>query len=69
VYIAKVDASKAQGVHGLEYESEDILVHRVAEQQAMDWIEQGVVENAATLIALQWFGLNKPKILTEWKEG
>jgi ADP-ribose pyrophosphatase len=69
VYIAKVDASKAQGVHGLEYESEDILVHRVAEQQAMDWIEQGVVENAATLIALQWFCLNKHKILTEWKEG
>jgi ADP-ribose pyrophosphatase len=68
VYIAKVDASKAHGVHGLEYESEDILVHRVAEQQAIDWIEQGVVENAATLIALQWFCLNKPQLLTEWKE-
>lgn len=67
VYIAKVDASKAHGVHGLEYESEDILVHRVAEQQAIDWIEQGVVENAATLIALQWFCLNKAKILDEWK--
>jgi len=56
VYIAKVDASKAHGVHGLEYESEDILVHRVAEHnKAIDWIEPRLVENAATLIALQWF--------------
>ncbi|MDP5031966.1 MAG: ADP-ribose diphosphatase [Paraglaciecola sp.] len=68
VFIAKVDASKAHGVHGLEYESEDILVHRVAEQQAIDWIEQGVVENAATLIALQWFCLNKVKLLEEWNK-
>ncbi|WP_340678465.1 ADP-ribose diphosphatase [Paraglaciecola sp.] len=66
IYVAKVDASKAHGVHGLDYESEDILVHRVAEQQAMAWLEDGVLENAATLIALQWFALNKSKVLQEW---
>lgn len=68
VFMAKVDASKAHGVHGLDHESEDILVHRVAEQQAIDWIEQGVIENAATLIALQWFCLNKQTLLNEWKK-
>ncbi|KXI30261.1 ADP-ribose diphosphatase [Paraglaciecola hydrolytica] len=68
IYVAKVDARKAQGVHGLDYESEDILVHRVAEQQAMVWLENGVVENAATLIALQWFALNKQQVLQEWEQ-
>jgi ADP-ribose pyrophosphatase len=68
IYVAKVDASQAQGVHGLESESEDILVHRVAEQQAMDWLANGILENAATLIALQWFALNKQKVLQEWEQ-
>jgi ADP-ribose pyrophosphatase len=66
IYIGKVDASKAKGVHGLEYEGEDILVHRVAESKAMKWIEQGIIDNAAALIALQWFAINKNKVLDEW---
>lgn len=68
IYMAKVDATKAQGVHGLEYESEDILVHRVSEQTAMEWLDNGMVENAATLLALQWFALNKTKLLNEWND-
>ena len=66
IYIGEVDATQAQGVHGLEYEGEDILVHRVAANQAIDWIEQGKVDNAATLIALQWFAMNKQNILGSW---
>jgi ADP-ribose pyrophosphatase len=66
IYIGKVDALKAKGVHGLEYEGEDILVHRVAENEAMKWIEQGKIDNAAALIALQWFAINKNKVLDEW---
>lgn len=67
IYVAQVDASQAHGVHGLDDESEDILVHRVDEQQAMRWLESGVIENAASLIALQWFALNKLQVLNEWK--
>lgn len=66
IYIGKVDAHKAKGVHGLEYEGEDILVHRVEESEAMKWIEQGKIDNAAALIALQWFAINKSKVLDEW---
>jgi len=66
IYVAKVDATQAHGVHGLDYESEDILVHRVTEQQAMAWLVEGRLENAATLIALQWFALNKTTVLQEW---
>ena len=34
VYVGKVDASTAQGVHGLDYEGEDIRVHVVPRSQA-----------------------------------
>ncbi|PHR26016.1 MAG: ADP-ribose diphosphatase [Desulfotalea sp.] len=66
IYIGLVDASSAQGVHGLEYESEDILVHRVPTSVAFEWIKQGKIDNAATLIALQWFAMNKQQVLENW---
>ncbi|MCF2949079.1 ADP-ribose diphosphatase [Paraglaciecola aquimarina] len=67
IFVGEVDATQAQGVHGLEYEGEDILVHRVSATQAIEWIEQGKVDNAATLIALQWFTMNKQKVLDLWE--
>lgn len=66
VYVGLVDASNAKGVHGLDYESEDILVHRVPSSVALDWINQGKIDNAATLIALQWFAMNKQLVLESW---
>ena len=66
IYIGLVDASNAKGVHGLEYESEDILVHRVPSSLAFDWLNQGKIDNAAALIALQWFAMNKQQLLENW---
>ena len=66
IYVGLVDASNAKGVHGLEHESEDILVHRVPTSVAFDWINQGKIDNSATLIALQWFAMNKQQVLENW---
>lgn len=66
VYIGCVDASVAEGIHGLDHEGEDILVHRVKEHRAINWLKQGKIDNAASVIALQWFALNKQSVLDEW---
>ena len=66
VFVAKVDASTAAGVHGLEDEGEDIKVHVVDEALAMNWLNEGKIDNAASVIALQWFALNKQRVLDEW---
>jgi ADP-ribose pyrophosphatase len=66
IYVGLVDASDAKGVYGLEYENEDILVHRVPTSVAFEWINQGKIDNAATLIALQWFAMNKQLVLEKW---
>jgi ADP-ribose pyrophosphatase len=67
IFIAKTDATKAQGIHGLETESEDIKVHRVKENTALEWLETGRIDNAAALIALQWFFMHKTQLLEQWK--
>lgn len=67
IYVAQTDATKATGVHGLEYESEDILVHRVSENDAYEWLQSGRIDNAAAIIALQWFFMHKSSLLAQWQ--
>jgi ADP-ribose pyrophosphatase len=69
IYMAQVDSKLAGGVHGLEYESEDILVHRVDEGIARQWLDDGTIDNAAAIIALQWFFLNKATLLEQWQNS
>ncbi|MEN5017807.1 ADP-ribose diphosphatase [Erwinia sp. Eh17-17] len=66
VFVGEVDASVAQGTHGLEEENEDILVHVVSRSQAYQWVEQGKIDNAAAVIALQWLQLHHKQLRQEW---
>ena len=58
LYLGIVDLKDAGGIHGLTCEDEDILVHRVKRDEALQWLASGKIENAATIIALQWLALN-----------
>ncbi|EGU29975.1 ADP-ribose diphosphatase [Vibrio scophthalmi] len=66
VFVGEVDASTAYGVHGLDYEGEDIRVHVVSREQAYRWVEDGRFENGASIIALQWLQLNYQRLKSEW---
>ncbi|WP_067706217.1 ADP-ribose diphosphatase [Erwinia sp. ErVv1] len=67
ILVGEVDASVAQGNHGLEEENEDILVHVVSRSQAYRWVEEGKIDNAASVIALQWLELHHKTLREEWK--
>lgn len=67
IFVAQTDAATAEGIHGLEEESEDIRVHRVAEQTALEWLKNGHIDNAASIIALQWFFLHKSELMEQWQ--
>ncbi|OCG74078.1 ADP-ribose diphosphatase [Gilliamella sp. Nev6-6] len=67
ILVGEVDSSTAKGIHGLAEESEDIKVHVVSRSQAYQWIEDGIINNAASIIALQWLELNHQLLQNEWK--
>jgi ADP-ribose pyrophosphatase len=54
LYCALIDSSGLGGIHGLAHEQEDILVRLVPFEVAFNGIESGEINNAATIIALQW---------------
>ena len=66
VYVGEVDSSKATGLHGLAEEGEDIRLHVVSREQAYRWVEEGRIDNAATVIALQWLQLHLAEIRSQW---
>lgn len=59
LYCALLDSSGLGGIHGLEHEQEDILVRIIPFDQAYSAIASGAINNAATIIALQWLKLNQ----------
>ncbi|AWH88296.1 ADP-ribose diphosphatase [Limnobaculum parvum] len=67
IMVGEVDSSKASGIHGLAEEHEDIRVHVVSREQAYHWVTEGIIDNAAAIIALQWLQLNYQALRTEWQ--
>lgn len=66
VMVGEVDARAAAGIHGLAEENEDIRVHVVSREQSYQWVEEGIIDNAASVIALQWLALHHKKLRSEW---
>lgn len=67
VYCGRVDASCAEGIHGLAAEHEDIRVHRVALADALAALAAGEVRNAAGIVALQWLALHRDELRDRWR--
>ncbi len=66
VFVGQVDSSTASGIHGLAAEGEDIQVHVVPRQQAYQMVRDGVIENGASIIALQWLELHRDELKQRW---
>lgn len=63
-----VDASRAGGVHGLEEEDEDIRVEVVSYDQAWGMLENGSIDSAIPIIALQWLAMNRERLQAEFND-
>ena len=57
LFCATVDSRGVGGVHGVPEEGEDIRVSVLSRTAAIEAMEQGQIDNAATIIALQWLQL------------
>ena len=57
VFIGRADLSNVDGLHGMPHEGEDIRPFTIPLREAYDAIAEGLVNNAMTIIALQWMVL------------
>lgn len=66
LFVGKVDSNKAQGIHGLEDENEDIRVHVIDRQTAYEWVINGKIDNGLAITGLLWLQLNYLSLQKEW---
>ena len=66
LFVGRVDASGAGGIHGKRDELEDIRVFTAEVAEAFRWVDEGRVVNAMTLIGLQWLRQNIDDVRRRW---
>jgi ADP-ribose pyrophosphatase len=62
LYCALVDATKAEGFHGVADEGEDIRIERYTLRDALDSLSKGAIMSGPAVIALQWLALNRDRL-------
>lgn len=67
LYVGQCSSEGAGGIHGLEEESEDIRVHVMSLDAALRLVEDGRIDNAASIMALQWLALNRERVRSAWR--
>jgi ADP-ribose pyrophosphatase len=67
LYCGHCDLQNAGGVFGLPEEGEDIRVHVLAVDDAMQRLQRGEMHNAHTIIALQWLQLHRQRLREQWR--
>ncbi|MDP1770923.1 MAG: NUDIX domain-containing protein [Methylobacter sp.] len=66
LFCGKVDSTQVGGIHGLDHEDEDILVRAVDFNEVYLMLENGEIESAIPIIAIQWLALNRQKLKQLW---
>lgn len=66
LYVGRCSTVGVGGVFGVEEEGEDIRVHVWPLADALQALQNGRIDNAASIIALQWLALNKEQVKADW---
>lgn len=66
LFVGRCNSQGVGGVHGLEEEGEDIRVLVWSLDEALAALEDGRIDNAASIIALQWLALNRERVRRTW---
>ena len=67
LFCGRVDSSKAGGIFGLSHEHEDIRAHVFPKAFVYNALKTGEINNAATIIAVQWLQLHELDVKQKWK--
>lgn len=66
LFLGRLTQPVSTGLFGLAAEHEDIKVHLLQRTEAMQLLAEQKIDNAASVIALQWLALNLDKVKQAW---
>lgn len=66
LYCGRVDVDGLGGIHGVDDENEDIRVHVVSYDEAVDMLQNGLLNSAMPIIAMQWLMMHRERLQDLW---
>ena len=66
LFCGRVSSAAIGGLHGLDDEGEDILVHSLPRLEALQMLADNRIPNGHTLIALQWLHIHGDSVRERW---
>lgn len=66
LYCGRIDATNAGGIFGMVNEYEDIRAHVFKTQEVYAALKKGRINNAATIIGVQWLQLHEADVKKKW---
>jgi len=66
LFVGRCSSEGAGGVYGLAEEGEDIRVQVMPLEDTLSAVRDGRIDNAASIIALQWLALNREEVRGMW---
>jgi ADP-ribose pyrophosphatase len=69
LYCGCVNSKGVEGIYGLAEEGEDILVQCVSYSDAVNLLTSGALNNASSLISMQWLMLHHDEIQKKWQNN
>ncbi len=66
LYCASADLSTAAGEYGLAEENEDIRLHVVPVAEVVAMADDGRIDNAHSLVAINWFARHHQRLRANW---
>ena len=67
LFVGRVDAGNAGGIHGLADEHEDIKVVAMRFDEAMRLVRADTIKNGPTLVALYWLAAERERLRRAWQ--
>lgn len=69
LFCGRVDSAELGGIHGLDEEHEDIEVVVLELADVIEAMDSGAINNAMTIIAIQWLQLHKSRLISSWNSA
>ena len=66
LFIGEATVTHPGTVKGLDIEHEDILVHQIPRNAALEMLDRNEINNGHTLIALQWLARHGDRLKAKW---
>lgn len=66
LYCASADLANAAGEYGLAQENEDIRLHVLPVAEVLAMADDGRIDNAHSLVAINWFARHHQRLRADW---